>query len=231
MDVWGVYVGYLNGDFGPLDAQDAGILSRSWAAASQTFGPGQGPGINSSDFPNILQADPFAYNPYDANSGYVLTLAAGTDPATSTDGRFTLVNTTPHSIVYPQEAPNSPQQGLQTTYQSAYSTVTTGTQTTDNTYTVGFGLETTFGAKLAASGFADDLKVNWNLTWENVSQTSNTSTSTQTDTAAISGPPCPAPAAPCNPEYTEPHEFAVYQDNLYGTCLCSGRTLISASQT
>lgn len=23
--------------------------------------------------------------------------------------------------------------------------------------------------------------------------------------------------APCNPEYTEPHEFAVYQDNLYGT--------------
>jgi Bacterial Ig-like domain (group 3) len=219
MDVWGVYVGYLNGDFGPLDPQDAGILSRSWAAASQTFGPGQGPGINSLDFPNILQADPFARNTYDANTGYILTLAPGTNPATSTDGRFTAVATAPNSINYPQEGVNKPQQADGTTYSSAYSTVTTAMQTTDNTYTVGFGLDTSFGAKLEGNGFTDELKLNWNLTWENVSQSSNSNTNTQTDTAIISGPPCAAPVAPCNPEYTEPHVFTVYQDNLYGTLM------------
>ena len=32
------------------------------------------------------QQDPFAYNPYDANSGYVLTLATGANPATSKTG-------------------------------------------------------------------------------------------------------------------------------------------------
>jgi hypothetical protein len=102
VDVWPIYVGYLNGDFGPLDAQDAGARARSWAN-TQTFGPGQGQGITSADFPNILKADPFANNPYDANSGYVLTLAPGTSPATSTDGRFTASspgNTTPQSIPY-----------------------------------------------------------------------------------------------------------------------------------
>jgi len=219
IDVWPIYVGYLNGDFGPLSSQDANALSRTWVT-TQTFGPGQGPGITSSDFPNILKADPFAYNPYDANSGYILTLAPGTTPAASTDGRFTASspnNATPESIPYAQ-APLNSTQGIQDTYQSIYSTTTTATNTSDVSYTVGFGydenLESGF---LNVMGVGEELKLNWNLTWENISQTSNTNTNTQTDTAVITGPPCPAATAPCNPEYTEPHEFAVYQDNLYGT--------------
>ena len=78
---------------------------------------------------------------------------------------------------------------------------------------MGFGLDESGGATFLSG----DLKTEWNMTWDNTSQTSNTNTTTQTDTAVITGPPCPATTAPCNPEYTEPHEFAVYQDNLYGT--------------
>jgi hypothetical protein len=216
VDMWPIYVGYLNGDFGPLSAQDANALSRSWVT-TQTFGPGQGPGITSADYPNILKADPFAYNPSDANSGYILALAPGTIPATSTDGRFTASspeNTTPQSIPYAQ-APLNSTQGIQETYQSIYSTQTQTTQTSDYTYMVGYGLEVSTGGLLGP--VTVDLKTMGSFTWENISQTQNTKTSTQTDTAVITSPPCPATTPPCNPEYTEPHEFAVFQDNLYGT--------------
>ena len=218
VDVWPVYAGYLNGDFGPLDAQDAGALARSWAT-TQSFGPGQGPGITSADFSNILKADPFAYNPYDASPGYVLTLAAGTNPATSTDGRFTAAtpgNGTPQSIPYAQAPPNSTQ-GLQSTYQSTYQTINQVTQASDYTYSTGFGLDQSFSGSLFGTALSADLRVNWTFAWGNISQTQNTSTNTQTDTAVITSPPCPATTAPCNPQYTEPHEFAIYQDNLYGT--------------
>jgi hypothetical protein len=219
VDIWPVYVGYLNGDFGLLDAQDADALSRSWVK-TQMFGPGQGPGITSSDFPNILKVDPFANNPYDANSGYVLALAPGTSPATSTDGRFTASspnNASPQSIPYAQAPPNSPQ-GIQTTYQSAYQTQNQITQATTNTYMVGFGLELKSDASFfGLFGAGGDLKTSWSMTWDNTSQIQNTNTNTQTDTAVIASPPCPATTAPCNPQYTEPHEFALYQDNLYGT--------------
>src|SRR5262249_10775530 len=104
IDAWPIFVGYLNGDFGPLDQQDADALSRSWAT-SQTFGPGQSAAITTADFPAILQADPFAGNP-----AYLVTLASGQAPPTTTDGRFTLSevnNTTPQSFVYKQSPPNS----------------------------------------------------------------------------------------------------------------------------
>ena len=219
MDVWPVYVGYLNGDFGLLDPQDADALARSWVT-TQTFAPGQGPGITSSDYPNILNADPFANNPYGANSGYILKLTPGTSPAISTDLRFTASspdNAAPQAIPYAQAPPNSAI-GIQATYQSVYSSNTKITQTADYTYSVGYGLDVSIDA--GVKGFfttSTDIKTEWKMTWDNSSQTVNTNTNTQTDTAVITGPPCPATTAPCNPEYTEPHEFAVYIDNLYGT--------------
>jgi probable HAF family extracellular repeat protein len=217
VDIWPIYVGYLNGDFGPLSAQDANALSRSWVT-TQTFGPGQGPGITSADYPNILKADPFADNPYDANSGYILTLVPGAIPATSTDGRFTasnIANTTPQSIPYAQ-APLGSTTGEQETYQLTNQTSTTATQTSDYTYMVGYGVDASIGYGLFANL---DFKNNWSFTWENISQTQNINTSTQTSTAQITGPPCPATTAPCNPDYTEPHGFVAYLDNLYGTLM------------
>ncbi len=224
IDVWPVYVGYLNGDFGPLDAQDAGALSRSWVT-TQTFAPGQGPGITFADYANILGADPFANNPFDSNSGYLLTVAPGTAPPTSADGRFTMSqggNGTQDSIPY-QQAPLGSTTGIQDIFQFINQTTTMTTHTVDNTYTVGFGLEEAFtvGNKMTpfTANFSLDLKQNWTMTWENISTTSSTNTNTQTNTAQITGPPCPATTAPCNPTYTEPHEFAVYQDNLYGSLM------------
>jgi hypothetical protein len=219
IDIWPVYVGWLNGHFGQLDAQDANAFSRSWVK-TQTFAPGQGPGITKADYANILQADPFANNPYDSNTGYTLTLSPGTNPLTSIDGRFTISefnNTTPQSIPYKQ-APLNSTQGEQETYQQQYSTNTQTTNNVTNTYQVGFGLEEKFSAFFIAT-LSADFKQNWTSSWDNTYQTTISNTNTQTDTAVITSPPCPATSYPCNPNYTEPHEFTVYQDNLYGTFL------------
>jgi hypothetical protein len=106
MEVWPIYVGYLNGDFGPIspqnDPQDYDVLQRSWVT-TQTFAPGQSAAITSADYPNILGADPFAYNP-----NYLVTLASGVTPATTTDGRFTQADTTtaaPETFFYKQAHP------------------------------------------------------------------------------------------------------------------------------
>jgi hypothetical protein len=213
IDVWPVYVGYLNGDFGPLDPQDADAFSRSWVT-TQTFAAGQGPGITSADYPNILNADPFAKNP-----AYVVTLQSGTSPLTTTDGRFTQAGVNgvaPQTIPYKQAPPNSTT-GENEMYQNTYVHTSTLGQGGSYTYMVGFGLEEKFGGSFFGIGVAYDFKQNFNFTWENTWQNTVTNTTTQVQTLSITGPPCPAPVAPCNPEFTEPHDFAAYEDNLYGT--------------
>jgi hypothetical protein len=226
MDIVGIYVGWLNGDL-PLPAGVAGLLSRSWVPSTQKFAPGQGPGITSADYDNILHADPFAYNPYDSNSGcsrspcYLLTLDPGTNPPTSTDGRFTLLtgSAAPQSVPY-QQAPSG-SQGITETYMLTNQTSTVATKTSDYTYSVSWGLEEKFSIGfLKLINIASDFSQTWTLTWENLATTGTTQTSTQTDTAQITAPPpCQTATATCSPAYTEPHEFAIYQDNLYGTFL------------
>jgi uncharacterized membrane protein len=213
IDVWPIYVGYLNGDFGPLDPQDANALARTWVT-TQTFAPGQGPGITSADYPNILGADPFAKNP-----GYLVTLASGTNPPTTTDGRFTQAGVNgvaPQTIPYKQAPPGSTT-GLNELYQNTYVQTSELGQGGSYTYTMGFGLEEKFGASFFGLGVIYDFKQNWNFTWEDTWQNTVTNTTTTVDTLSITGPPCPAPVAPCVPQFTEPHDFAVYEDNLYGT--------------
>jgi len=230
IDVWPVYVGTLNGDFGtsfdcggvqqPIDCQDAGVFARSWVT-TQYFAPGQGPGITTADYPNILGADPFAHNPFNQNSGYLLALEPGTSPPTTTDFRYSMAefqNTTPQPISYKQAGPDSTQ-GEQDTYQDQYTTTNADMQGGSYTYQVGFGMDEKFGGTFFGNGVQYEFKENWTSSWENTYQTTITNTSQQTDTAQITGPPCPATTEPCNPAYTEPHEFAVYQDNLYGAFL------------
>jgi hypothetical protein len=218
IDVWPVYVGYLNGDFGPLDTGTANVFSRSWVT-TQNFASGQGPGITSADYSNILGADPFAYNPYDLNSGYILNLESNTSPPTTADGRFTLSefeNQTPQTIPYEQAPPDSTQ-GEQETYQDQYSNSNAVGQGGSYQYEVGFGMEEKVGGTFFGQGVQYDFKQNWSYTWKNTWQNTVTNTSTQTDTAQITGPPCPASTGPCDPLYSEPTDINVYQDNLYGT--------------
>jgi hypothetical protein len=220
-DVYPILVGYLDGDFGTyncngvvgtMDCEDAGVLARSWVT-TQTFAPGDGPGITPADYPNILAADPFGQNP-----AYVLNIAAGSNPLTSTDGRFTLAeanNVTPQTYPYVQAGPDS-STGNNQTYSDQYSNTTTQGRTSTSQTTAGFGLDVKVGGSFFGLGVQYDFKENWKFTWTNSYQSSITNTSTQVGTLSITGPPCPAPVAPCLPQYTEPHEFAVYQDNLYG---------------
>jgi len=223
VDVWPVYVGTLNGDFGtsfdcggvtePIDCQDAGAFARSWVT-TQEFASGQGPGITTADYPNILGADPFAANP-----GYLVTLESGTSPLTTTDGRFTQAGVdgvAPQTIPYKQAAPDSTV-GENEMYQTTYVHTSTVGQGGSYTYEMGFGLEEKFGDSFFGLGVVYDFKQNWNFTWENTWQNTVTNTTTQQNTLSITGPPCPTPVSPCIPQYTEPAEFAAYQDNLYGT--------------
>jgi hypothetical protein len=223
VDVWPVYVGYLNGDFGtsfncggvtqPIDCQDADAFSRSWVT-TQKFASGVGPGITPADYPTMLSADPFAKNP-----AYLVTLASGVSPATTTDGRFTQAEeneSSPETFFYRQAGLDSTV-GENEMYADQYSDSTTLGKGASSTFTEAFGLEEKIGGDFFGLGVQYDFKQNWSYTWINTWQNTVTNTTTQVDTLSITSPPCPATVSPCIPQYTEPHEFAVYQDNLYGT--------------
>ncbi|HLX84210.1 MAG TPA: hypothetical protein VKR59_09945 [Terriglobales bacterium] len=238
-DVWPVYVGYLNGDFKKIDGspcyaidptcdpQDADALSRSWVT-TQTFASGQGPGLTSADLANICKADPFCANP-----GYDVTLETGVNPPTTTDQRYTQAefgNSSPETVPYKQAPPGSTK-GETETLSEQYSTTTSQSQGGSYSYQQQFGLEEKFGVSFFWQSLTVDIKQSWTYTWMDTWQNTVTNTSTQTATATITGPPCPSPVSPCVPAFTEPHEFAVYQDNLYGTFMFWPFPYFSISET
>jgi hypothetical protein len=222
VDVYPLLVGYLNGDFKKSDGSscyatdttcdpgDASVLSRSWVT-TQTFGPGQTAAITAADLPNICAADPFCSNP-----GYLVTLASGVTPPTTTDQRFTLTPGATQDFPYSQAGPNSTK-GETEVYNQQYSSTTSESQGGSYSYSQGVGMEEKIGGSFFGIGVQYDMKQTMTFTWTDTWQNTVTNTSTQTDIATITGPPCPSPTAPCNPAYSEPSEFTVYQDNLYGT--------------
>jgi hypothetical protein len=211
VDIWPVYVGYLNGDFGALDAEDAKVLARSWAAG-QTWPSGQGPGLTSTDYVQILKADPFA------SSSYSVKLASNVSPATTTDGRYTISggsSGTAQSFDYKQALPgDSP---INQTFQNTYTDTSTLGQSTTTTTQETFGIDKKFSLGQFMGQLTEDLKYSQTLTWTDETSTSVTSTTTQIDSLSITGPPCATTALPCVPAYTGPPEFDVYEDNIYGT--------------
>lgn len=211
LDIWPVYVGYLNGDFGALDPSDAKVLGRAWAAG-QTWPSGQGPGLTSSDYAQILHADPFA------SSSYAVTLASNVSPATTTDGRFTIsggASGTAQTFVYKQALPgDSP---INQTFGNTYSSSSTLGQSTTTTTTETFGIDVAFTSTIFIDSLSEDLKYSQTLTWTDMASTSDTTTATQIDSLSITGPPCTATTLPCVPTYSGPPEFDVYQDNIYGS--------------
>jgi hypothetical protein len=210
LDIWGVCVGYLNGHWA-MDAQDAQVLGRSWAAG-QTWPSGQGPGLTQTDFSQILQADPFA------NSSYSVILASGVSPATTTDGRYTISggsSGTAQSFDYKQANPGS--SPMTETFQNTYSNITTLGSSSTTTTNESFGVDVSFSAGAFITKLQEDVKYSQTLIWTDQSSTSTSSTSTQVDLLSITGPPCATSSAPCVPAYIRPSEFNVYQDNIYGS--------------
>lgn len=211
MDIWPIEVGYLNGHFGQLPFTDASVLARSWAV-NQVFGPGQVPGLTAEDFANILRADPFA------DPGYTVALSSTAVPATTVDGRFTISGATgggAQSFTYRQPAPGGTP--LTQSLTSTYTNISTLGRSSSYQTQVGYGIDASMSASFFGVTFGSDVKFSHTLTHTHQSSSSISSTTSQMDTASITGPPCGSGTPPCVPVYTGPAEFNIYQDNVFGT--------------
>jgi hypothetical protein len=199
MDIVGIDVGWLNGDFGSSSSINT-ILARGWVTKNEhiVWPSGQGPGLTSTDIANVLKADVFV-------AGYTLPTPL---PTTSADGRFTQIPYPPNPITYEQLGPTT-----------TYNLVNTDTQTlskgTSTGYKQSYGTELTLAGSAWLAGFTVDIKTSNTSTWNSTWQSTLTTTQTLTDALSITGPPCTT--TPCNPIYTGPGEFIVFQDNQYGT--------------
>lgn len=219
LDIFPLFVGNLNCEinssspscatFGPFNSSTLQVLARSWASG-EVFPAGQGPALTTADYQSILDADPWGANP-----NYVVDLASGS-PATTTDGRFTIsggVDGVPSDFPYVQAGVGSgpPTEG----YTNGYTQTTSLGQSDTYSYQVMFGTDVSFTGSGWLSGFSADIKNSNTMTWTSEYQRTITDTNTQTDQLQITGPSCTG--SPCNPSYSGPGEFDVYQDNLYGT--------------
>ncbi len=215
IDVVGVPLGYLNGDYGTIPPDLQVSLNRSWAAG-QIFPPGQGPALTSTELAQIAAADPFSDSTYGPKS-------IGTSPPSPStlDGRFTRSSCGNQLIPYNQVSPSGTPSPYTCTI--TYTNASTQLQDTTNMYSQTFSVD----AQLKG-GFVDtlavDLKDSNTLTWITDSQTTATNTSMSTAALSVQGPPCGNAVVgqgPCIPVYdssgNQPVQFAVYQDNLYGT--------------
>ena len=202
VDVYPVYIGQLNGDL-PIPSDEAGVLARTWAAG-EIWPSGQGPGLTSTDFQTIEQADPY----------WDCTPNPSQCPVYPDSTRFTQVNNDTN-LVY-QQAPvgGSPQTQ---TYTYTYANASTSGSGTTNVHKQIFGIEVAFSGSLFLAKFTKTLSYQQTLQWTNQKNTSITNTNSSTAKVSITGPPCVPAGNSCNPIYTGPTEYDIYEDNKYGT--------------
>ncbi len=219
LDVVGIPLGYLNGDFGPMPEQYLASTNRSWAA-NQIWPSGQGPALTTADFAQVASTDPFSQSSYGAsNIGYA-------PPPSTPDNRFTLSQCNGQdggltSINYDQGSPNV-SAGIYPC-NLIYTNLTTQAQSISNTYSQTFSVDTSFSGSAFFTKFTLSLNNSNTLSWTTEAQASITNSTTSTASLSVQGPNCnnTPPSLTCNPEYdaggNEPIQFNVYQDNMYGT--------------
>jgi hypothetical protein len=201
-----IFVGWLNGHFGPMPTSIALALERRWAD-DQVWPEGEGPGLTPNDLATILAADPFA------NPDYELRVPSGT--RTSADGRFTVTSTDggDTSFSFGQVGPGG--QPLTITHSVNYTTAEATGVAYKTTNQQTFGVELTYKASLLGLvEFSESFSTSQSLTLTN--QYSNTRSVTNGQTAELS-----LTTPGFAEHYAGPTEFVVYQDNLYGTFLFS----------
>lgn len=202
IDVYPVYVGELNGDLA-ISSSDAKVLARGWAA-NEIWPSGQGPGLTETDFQTIEQADPY----WDCTPNPP---QCPTYPASS---RYTQVNNDTN-LVY-QQAPVGGQPQTQTYTETYTNTSTSGSGTTTTNKQI-FGVEASYSGSIFLADFKKTLAEQSTLQWTRSINTSITSTNTSSAKASITGPPCAVSGSSCNPIYTGPTEYDIYEDDFYGT--------------
>jgi len=211
MDIIGIYLGYLNGDFGAMPAQITNLTNRAWAAG-QTYAAGQSAALNSGDFAVIASVDPFN----NSNYGYNYIGSAPPTPSTA-DGRFTLsACNSGNSVSFTQAAPLQSPSVVSCTL--SYSNTSASSQSVkvanSVTYSIDIALSTSFLAKWQSSfGYSYTLATSTEVV------NSVSSTTSSSSVAYIEGLACGASSStgPCVPAYTGPTQFNIYQDNMYGT--------------
>lgn len=219
IDIVGIAVGYLNGHFGAMPAGLSIQLARDWAS-SQMFAAGQGPGLTSTDLVNILAADPFSSSAYGPN---VITY---TPPSTETaDHRFSLASCDGVTMIpYDQGEPSrSP---AVYTCSFSYTNMSAQAKQISKTASESYSADSSFSGSAFLSRLNAEMKTTYSLSWTTDAQLSISSTTTSTASISVQGPPCNNATfgvGPCIPEYdssgNEPTDFAVYQDNIYGTIM------------
>jgi hypothetical protein len=224
MDVIGVQLGCLNGDFYSQYERGTNTnwatcedlfnenFSRTWAltntdgsapALTPTLANSSAPydfcGQKGTDLYNICQADPFS------NPNYKVTFTSGSD--TTEDGRFTACSNSDCSATIEYEP------DVNKTYSQGYSTTVTASETDKYTYSESFSIESQLGysasgCKNYCSTLSDGLTTKNTYSWSDQFSYSTNSSNGQTASFSIMGPA---------EGYTGPLSFTVYQDNLYGT--------------
>jgi hypothetical protein len=218
MDVVGIALGYLNGDFGPMPADLLASTNRTWANGQS----GPSPALTSANFAQIASYDPFSSSAYGPNYiGYVPPI-----PNTA-DNRFSIAScNASNSVAYEQAEPSQTPQVYTCTFN--YSNLNTNAQALTFTASDTYTLDETFTAGGVVSGFGDefteDLKIADTLSYQYEVDTSVSTTQATSAMASITGPACNNKVpdlGPCVPVYdsgyNEPVQFNIYQDNLYGT--------------
>jgi hypothetical protein len=203
MDIYPVFVGWLNGDL-PMTPSQAAPLNRAWAA-SEIWPAGEGPGLTAADLQNIVQADPY----------WQCTKTPSACPRSVDPTRFTL--TSNQDFIYQQTAPGG-QPGTQT-YTDTYTNTTTLNQGAKYTSSQTFAVERVFNGSAFLANVQFDLVKSSTLMWTHEWNSQITSTSTSSAELSITGPPCVVSAGVCNPVYKGSTQFDLYQDVLYGTFL------------
>jgi hypothetical protein len=201
MDVYPVYVGWMNGDIAMTSSQSQ-PLQRAWAAP-EAWPAGQGPALTSADFQAIGQADPY----------WQCTPNPSACPTTVDGTRYTV--TLNQDLIYLQAPVGG--QPITQNYADSYTQSSTQGHGATYDYSQTFAIETSFNNSLFILSFGKTVsqssKVEWTESWDQ----SLTSSNTQTAAASITGPPCVVSGSTCNPVYNKSTQFSLYEDNLYGT--------------
>lgn len=224
-DIVGIELGYLNGHFGAIPPDIQNSLNRTWAA-NEVFYNGETAALNSTDLAAIEAADPFSVSSYGPGE-------IGYDPpsGTTADGLFTPTSCTSQSAIgYVQGPPvaSPPETTNLTQIATCTLTYTDLTSQTSSIQTVNsqtFSVDEQISASFL-DPFTASLEKSYSITQTDTAQQSITSSTTQSQSAALSlqGPPCDnvlSEEGPCVPVYdsagNEPTQFDVFQDNRYGT--------------